>query len=66
VWDAGPRPAFVEGSATGWRELHLDQFWSTRLGVFVEADFETYATVADLLSAALVSWRKALSFSILA
>jgi hypothetical protein len=34
--------------------------------IFVEADFETHATVADLLSPAHVSWRKTLSFSILA
>jgi hypothetical protein len=34
--------------------------------IFVEADFETHATVADLLSSAVMSWRKTLSFSILA
>jgi hypothetical protein len=34
--------------------------------IFVEADFETHATVADLLSPAVVSWRTTLSFSILA
>jgi hypothetical protein len=32
--------------------------------IFVEADFETHATVADLLSPVLVSWSKNLLFSI--
>jgi hypothetical protein len=34
--------------------------------IFVEADFETHAMAADLLSPVLVSWSKTLSFSILA
>ena len=32
--------------------------------IFVEADFETHAMVADLLSPVLVSWSKTLLFSI--
>jgi hypothetical protein len=34
--------------------------------IFVEADFERHATVADLLSPAHLSWGKTLSFGILA
>src|SRR6516165_7426351 len=41
-------------------------FPTTGVDIFVEADCETHATVADLLSPAVVSWRKILSFSILA
>ena len=41
-------------------------FSTTGVEIFAEADCETHATVADLLSQAVVSWRKILSFSILA
>ena len=54
IWEAEARTSPGRASPT------------TGVEIFAEADCETHATVADLLSPAVVSWRKILSFSILA
>jgi hypothetical protein len=50
-----------------WRQLEVVDIDEGTLRHFsVEADAQTHATVPDLVSGVHVSWRKILSFSILA